>query len=153
MQDTLELSTYLSPERTVDIETIGKDDLLNMLTDLIARSDKVTDAAKMKKAVFAREKTMSTGIGMGIAVPHARTEGVRDFVVAIARVRQGLDFGSEDKQPVKLVFMLVASDKQDKLVIKLLSRLVLRLKNEDFVNELLAAESATEIYRIIRETK
>jgi fructose-specific phosphotransferase system IIA component len=149
----MELSTYLSLERTVDIETIEKDELLNLLIDLIAKSDKVTDAAKMKKAVFAREKTMSTGIGKGIAVPHARTDGVTDFVVAVARVRQGLDFGSDDKLPVKLVFMLVASDKQDKQVIKLLSRLVLRLKNEDFVTELLTADSATEIYRIIRETK
>ncbi|MDY0150967.1 MAG: PTS sugar transporter subunit IIA, partial [Candidatus Cloacimonas sp.] len=104
MLESIDLSAYLSPERMVDVETIGKDALLNLLTDLIAKSDKVSDPAQMKKAIFAREKTISTGIGKGIAVPHARTSAVADFVVAFARVRSGLDFDAVDKLPVKLIF-------------------------------------------------
>ena len=93
---------------------------------------------------------MSTGIGYEIAIPHARHKTVKDFVIAIGRKKEGLPYESIDDKPVKLIFMIGASDKQDKDYIRLLSRLVLRLKNPDFLEKVLKAQDPSEIYQLIK---
>ena len=94
---------------------------------------------------------MSTGIGYSIAVPHIRDASVKDFVIALGRKAEGLDYESIDNNPVKLIFMIGASDTQDKDYIRLLSKLVLRLKNKRFVKKILAAASPEEIYTFIKD--
>ena len=96
---------------------------------------------------------MSTGIGYGIAIPHARHKTVTDFVMVMGRKKEGLEYESIDDKPVKLIIMIGASDNQDKDYIKLLSRLMLRLKNKDFVKNILNADNSKEIYSLIKETK
>lgn len=153
MKDIVELSDYILPEMVVDLEVKDKTELMNRLTDIIATSDKMLDPVTTRKALFDREKTMSTGIGNGIAIPHARTKAVSDFIIAVARVKPAIEFDSIDKVPVSLVFMIVATDKQDDEYIRLLSRLVLRLRNEDFLQNLYAAEDSSQVYHLIRDTK
>jgi len=94
---------------------------------------------------------MSTGIGYSIAVPHIRDASVQDFVIALGRKAEGLDYESIDNKPVKLIFMIGASDTQDKDYIRLLSRVVLRLKNKTFVKNLLEAETPEKIYTLIKD--
>ena len=153
MANIFELSQFISLERVLDIESIDKDELINKMADLIAQDPKVLDADQMKKAIFVRETSMSTGIGNGIAIPHARTDAVTDFVVAFARIHSGVEYESLDQKPVKLAFMIVAPATEDKRYIKLLSRLVLRMKNDDFIQSLLSANSREDLFNLIRETK
>jgi len=87
---------------------------------------------------------------MRLPIPHARHKTIDDFVMALGRKKDGLEYESIDDKPVKLIFMIGASDTQDKDYIRLLARLVLRLKNKIFVNKILAAEDPKEIYNFIK---
>ncbi len=153
MKEVLELSCYIQPEMVLDLDVSTKNELLDTMIKVLVHSDKISDPEKVRSAILTREKAGNTGIGKGFAIPHARMDCVPDFVVAFARISKGLDYSSEDGEPVKLAFMIVASDQQDKQYIKLLSRLMLRLKNPEFVKKLLDAADTTELYNLIKNTK
>ena len=150
MEKILKVSELINEDFIIDIESDNKKDALNELLDIICQSSLITDRKIFSKEIFKREELMSTGIGYQIAIPHARHSSVQDFVMAIGRKSEGLEYESIDDKPVKLIFMIGASDKQDKDYIRLLSRLVLRLKNKEFVDKILAAENPAEIYQIIK---
>jgi len=152
MENILRISEILNPEFIIDLHAADKAGVLQEMLDVITRSPKITNPKKFRKAILDREKLMSTGIGYGIAVPHARDRSVQDFVIAVGRIKSGVRYESIDDEPVQLIFMIGASDSQDKDYIKLLSRLVLRLKNDDLKNRILAADP-DGIYEIIKETR
>jgi len=153
MDKIIHISEIIRPDFIIDLQSTDKSSALGELLEAIIHSDKITDAKKFSKAIRAREKLMSTGIGYGIAVPHARDHSILDFVMAMGRSKNGVKYESIDDQPVQLIFMIGASDSQDKDYIKLLSRLVLRLKNDDLKNKILSADSPSEIYEIIKGTR
>lgn len=153
MLQTLEVSAYIKPERVITLKNADKRQVIERLIELLAQDPVVRDKEKMKQAIWDREKQLSTGIGEGIAIPHARTAAVSDFAVAVARIESGVEFNAMDAKPVHLIFMIVASDKQDKDYIKLLSRLMLRMKNTELVQQLLQANGTEDLYRILVETR
>ncbi len=150
MNMVLKISELINEDFIIDIKSDNKQDALSELLQVICRNPKITDCPIFKKEIFNREKLMSTGIGYEIAIPHARHKTIADFVMALGRKKDGLEYESIDDKPVKLIFMIGASDTQDKDYIRLLARLVLRLKNKTFVNKILAAEDPKEIYHLIK---
>ena len=153
MDKIVKISNLVNETRIIDIQSNDKRGALKELLEIICKDDLITDSKIFSKEIFKREKLMSTGIGYGIAIPHARHKTVKDFVIAIGRKCDGLEYESIDDKPVKLIFMIGASDTQDKDYIKVLSRLVLRLKNQEFVDKLLLAENPSEIYELIKTQK
>lgn len=151
MEKTIEIYKFMDPSRIIDIQSNTKDDALKELADVICKSEIIIDKKLFIRKIFEREKLMSTGIGYGIAVPHIRDKSIKNFVIALGRKKAGLEYDSIDNKPVKLIFMIGASDKQDKDYIRVLSKLVLRLKNKNFVRQLLNARSADEIYGLIKK--
>ena len=149
MEKVLKISKLINEDFIIDITSDSKQDALMELLHVICNNPKITDCKVFKKEIFNREELMSTGIGYVIAIPHARHKTVKDFVMAIGRKKDGLEYESIDDKPVKLIFMIGASDTQDKDYIRLLARLVLRLKNKEFVDKILAAENSKEIFHII----
>jgi len=150
MELIFKISEMIDEKKIIDIKSDDKKSALNELLEIICKDEKITDEKIFRKEIFKREKLMSTGIGYGIAIPHARHKTVKDFVIALGRKKQGLEYESIDDKPVQLIFMIGASDNQDKDYIKVLSRLVLRLKNPEFVEKVLNAENSKEIYQIIK---
>jgi fructose-specific phosphotransferase system IIA component len=150
MEKILKVSELVNEDFIIDIKSDNKQEALNELLEVICNNPRITDRKIFSKEIFKREKLMSTGIGYQIAIPHARHSSVQDFVMAIGRKREGLEYESIDDKPVKLIFMIGASDKQDKDYIRLLSRLVLRLKNPDFLEKVLKAQDPSEIFQIIK---
>ena len=153
MEEILKVSELINDDFIIDIESDNKQDALNELLEVICNNPRITDRKIFSKEIFKREELMSTGIGYQIAIPHARHSSVQNFVMAIGRKREGLEYESIDDKPVKLIFMIGASDKQDKDYIKLLSRIVLRLKNEEFVEKLLSTRDSAEMYNLIQTQK
>ena len=153
MLKVLTVSNLIDEKFIIDLQANTKEAALKELLQNICQNPLITDPKRFEKEIFKREKLMSTGIGYGIAIPHARHKSVKDFVIAIGRNKNGIPYASIDDKPVKLIFMIGASDKQDKDYIKLLSRLVLRLKNETFKNKLLEAKNSHEMYELICEQK
>ena len=153
MDKVLKVSDLINEDFIIDLKSNNKEDTLNELLDVICKSEKITNSKIFRKEIFKREKLMSTGIGYEIAIPHARHKSVTDFVIALGRKKEGMEYASIDDKPVKLIFMIGASDKQDKDYIKLLSRIVLRLKNQEFVDKLLNAKDPAEMYDLIKTQK
>ncbi len=153
MEDIKKISDLLDENYIIQLKADNKKDALDELIKVICKNELITNPKKFEKEIFKREKLMSTGIGLEVAVPHVRHKSIKDFVMAIGIKKEGIEFDSIDNKPVKLIFMIGASDTQDKEYIKLLSRLVLRLKKPDFKENLLAANSPKEIYEIIKSTK
>ncbi|MCK4338395.1 MAG: PTS sugar transporter subunit IIA [Candidatus Cloacimonetes bacterium] len=151
MEKIIKIYKFMDPSRIIDIKSNTKDDALKELSEVICTSNKIKNKELFIKKIFDREKLMSTGIGYGIAVPHIRDKSVKDFVIAFGRKISGLEYDSIDNKPVKLVFMIGASDKQDKDYIRVLSKLVLRLKSKKFVKQLLNAKDSNEIYGLIKK--
>ncbi|MCK4956201.1 MAG: PTS sugar transporter subunit IIA [Candidatus Cloacimonetes bacterium] len=153
MEDIQKVSELFNENYIITLNAKNKKEALNELINIISKNDKITDKKRFEKEIFKREKLMSTGIGLEVAVPHVRHKSIKDFVIALGIQKDGIEYESIDSKPVKLIFMIGASDTQDKEYIKLLSRLVLRLKNKDFINNVLNASTPNEVYQIIKDTK
>ncbi|MBI9032294.1 PTS sugar transporter subunit IIA [bacterium] len=149
----LQISDFIDETRIKDLQASNKTDALNEMIELISSSPNINDSNAFKKAIFKRESLMSTGIGLGIAIPHAKIPECKDFVIAIGRLKNSIEYESLDNKPVNLIFMIGASDQQDKEYIRLLSRLVLRLKDNQVQKELIRAKDQSEIYSIITSAK
>lgn len=128
-----------------------KEEALMTMIDMLGSSPKVLDIEKVRQAVLEREKIMSTGVGHGFAIPHAKVEALSDIVAAFATLEQPIDFQALDGKPVGIVFMLVGRESHVGTHLKLLSR-VSRLMNSDtFRENLLAATSPGEVLRLFQE--
>jgi len=130
----------------IDIDIKSKEEAINKLTDLFKKDGRVIDIDYLKKAVFEREKIMSTGVGLGFAIPHAKTNAVNNVIAAFARSKKSIDFQSLDGKPVDIFFLLVGTEAQVGLHIKLLSR-ISRLMNRDGFREKLTSASTPEEVR------
>ena len=141
----------LLAKESIDLQAkVGsKAEALEHLVTLMAKSGKLADEAEYKRCVLAREEEGSTGIGEGIAIPHAKTNAVKAPGLAAMIVSEGVDFASLDDQPAKLFFMIAAPDTEDNVHLDVLSRLSTLLMDEEFTTELYAAKSPKEFLSII----
>ncbi len=128
-----------------------KDDIIDAMIDIVAASPKVLDKEKVRKAIFERERIMSTGVGNGFAIPHGKTDAVTDIVAAFAVTAEPIDYQSLDEKPVRLVFLLVGKDNLVGPHIKLLSRISRLMNKEDFRKRLLGQQTSREIIEMFRQ--
>ncbi|GAB4322912.1 MAG: hypothetical protein Kow0059_18150 [Candidatus Sumerlaeia bacterium] len=140
-----DFSKMLSEERIIDLKGQTKTAVLKEMVAALATSPHVKNSDELLKAVLEREKIVSTGIGIGIAVPHVKISSVDDFVVAIGRSHQGVEFDALDGQPVHIIVMIAASDKQASDYLKVMARFMLALKQKDFRREILLLKTPEEI--------
>lgn len=127
----------------------GKTEALNQCIDLMAKSGKITDVEKYRKGVFAREEEGTTGIGMGIAIPHCKSDAVTKAGLAAMVVKDGVDFESLDDTPAKIIFLIAAPNTEDNVHLQVLSKLSVMLMDEQFTNSLINAGSVDEFLNII----
>lgn len=134
----------------VDVPGSTKEEVINAVIDLAAKSPKVKDVEKVRHAIFEREKIMSTGVGKGFAIPHGKTDAVSDIVAAFAVTREPIDYQSLDHEPVRLLFLLIGKDSLVGAHIKLLSRISRLMNKEELRTRLLHATNATEILDVLK---
>lgn len=127
----------------------GKTEALNQCIDLMAKSGKIADVEKYRKGVFAREEEGTTGIGMGIAIPHCKSDAVTKAGLAAMVVKDGVDFESLDGTPAKIIFLIAAPNTDDNVHLQVLSKLSVMLMDEQFTNSLINAGSVDEFLNII----
>jgi fructose-specific phosphotransferase system IIA component len=128
-----------------------KNEVINAIIDLAAGQDRVLDKEKVREAIFEREKIMSTGVGAGFAIPHAKSDAVSDIVAAFAITAQPIDYQSLDDQPVRIIFLLVGRENMVGPHIKLLSRISRLMNNEEFRKRLLEAPTPKDVLEIFRK--
>ena len=133
----------------------NKTEVLNHMVDLMANGGNIADVEIYRKGVFAREEEGTTGIGMGIAIPHCKSDAVKAPGLAAMTIKEGTDFESLDGTPAKIIFLIAAPNTSDNVHLQVLSKLSVMLMDESFTNSLVNASSVEEFLSIIdkEETK
>lgn len=148
----MKLSDYLRQDLVEpDLRAAGKTECLKKMVALLARAGVVRGEEDSLARLLEREKVVSTGIGHGVAIPHAKAAHVQQMVIVAARVAQGVDFEALDGQPVYILFLLLGPQEAASLHVRLLARIARLIKVEGFIEQLKKTESAEALYRAIRE--
>ena len=122
---------------------------INQLADLMEKGGSLSDKQQYLKDVLAREASCTTGLGDGIATPHAKSAGVKKAALAAMTVPAGIDFESLDGNPARLFFMIAAPEGAADAHIELLQQLSTMIMDNDFKEALIAAKSKEEFLKII----
>ena len=146
----MRITDLLQPQSVeLHVTPADKAAAIHHLTTLMAAGGHLADAAKYEEDVLAREASGSTGLGEGIATPHAKSSGVKTAGLAAMTVPDGVEFESLDGQPARLFFMIAAPEGAADTHIEVLSNLATFLIDPDFKNALLAAPSKEAFLALI----
>ena len=144
------LENYLKKELVIcGLKALDKDEVFKMISIEIEKSFGVS-SDDIVTSIKERESYGTTGIGSGIAIPHARIASAKDIVICIANLDNGIEYGSLDGENVRLIFMLIVPEGKNLVYLKLLSQISLMCNDKMIRNELLKAEGEEEIINIIR---
>jgi len=146
------IAEYLARDRVLFLTSTDKASALNAMVDAIASSNSIEQTDDFRKAVFARERILSTGIGLGIAVPHAKIPSVKDFVLALGISHQGIPFDALDGKPVKIIVMIAGPEHRQEQYLGILARSTLILKSEKNRSAILAAASEDDVYQLFTQS-
>jgi len=145
-----ELANVLVPQRVLILDSKNKRDALLTLINCLGTAPEVKDHDALAQRIFYREELMSTGIGMGIAVPHVRLASVTSPVMCAGLCRNPItDYQSLDGIPIHLIFMIAAGQNQHEEYLRLLSSLSLKLKCEKLRNSLISASDTQTFFQIL----
>jgi mannitol/fructose-specific phosphotransferase system IIA component (Ntr-type) len=144
----MKIFKLLSPDRIKILQTKNKAEALTEICRMLVTSDSIKDPAELERAVFERERIMSTSIGLGIAIPHVRLKSVTEMTMAVGVIKEGIDYEAFDDLPVNIIIMIAAPEGSHREYLSVLARLALLLKNSTIRNGILNAESAEDIYEI-----
>ncbi|WP_129691004.1 PTS fructose transporter subunit IIABC [Gottfriedia acidiceleris] len=133
----------------IDLNSSSKMSVIDELIQVLDHAGKLNDKQQFKEAILTREGQSTTGIGEGIAIPHAKTAAVKTPAIAFGRSKDGIDYESLDGQPAHLFFMIAASEGANNAHLETLSRLSSLLMDEEFRGSLLSAKDAKEIIQLI----
>ena len=145
--------TDLLDKRSISLDGApkNKQEALDMAIDLMKGSDKINDQEAYRKQVYKREEEGTTGIGMGIAIPHGKCNAVDRPGLAAMVIKDGVDFDSLDGEPVHLLFLIAAPDTEDNIHLEVLSKLSMMLMDDNFTQSLKNASSVDEFMEIINK--
>lgn len=132
-----------------ELKSKDKDEAIEELVNLASKSKLVKDKDELLKAVLEREKLVTTGVGYGVAFPHAKSKAVRGIVIAFGRSEQGIDFDAMDKNPVYLFFLIAAPEDAIGAHLNVMARLSYIMKSEDNRDKLLKIKSPKELLEIL----
>jgi len=126
-----------------------KDEVIHELVDLAAKSKLVKEREELYEAVIEREKLVTTGVGYGVAFPHAKTKAVKGILIAFGRSSAGVDFEAMDKKPVHLFFLIAAPEDAIGAHLNVMARLSYIMKSEKVREKLTLTQSPKELLEII----
>ena len=150
--EKMKILDFLKPSSVlIDVTATTKKALLEELVGLLVKDGRVQNAQTAVEALLEREKLGSTGIGQGIAIPHAKTDQVAGVVAAFGLSRRGVQFNSLDGEPVHIFFVLMSPPDAPGLHVKALARISRLLKDKFFRQSLREAKSAEDVLKIISE--
>lgn len=134
------ISTTLHPK--------DKTEAIDLMINLANNSGNFIDLEKVRKCVFDREKLVSTGVGKGFAIPHGKTDEIKDVTASFAVLENPIDFNSIDSKPVKFIFLLIGKESLLNAHIKLLSRISRIMNKDEFRENLLNAKTSAQVLNL-----
>ena len=150
----MRLIDLLDGERVrVPLESRRKDELLRELVDLVMGPGQEAQSEDVLRAVLEREAVLSTGIGGGVAIPHAKTNAVTTLRIAAGRTADGVEFDALDGEPVRLCFLLVGPETDAGAHVKALSRIARVVRRESVRERLNQAKDSEEFLRVLDQAE
>lgn len=138
---------------SLNVNVNTKEQAINCLVDLMSKTDCLSDSERFRTAVFDRESKVSTGLGEGVAIPHAKSAGVKKPGLAAMVVPAGVDFDSLDGKETKLFFLIASPHQASDAHLDVLARLSTLLVSEEFRSNLLNSKSVDDFLSIINQAE
>jgi len=152
----MKISSF-TKERLIDLDLPAgdKESAIRSMVEILSRSPNLTNKEQFLRDVLAREELVTTGVGYGVAFPHAKSEAVKSVVFAFARIRDGIDFAALDGKPVRLIFLIGAPKHREpsRVYLNLMARLSFLMKDEAKRELLLEVGSVEEVIRLLDSIK
>jgi len=148
---TAKVSDYLKDERVVFLDVSSRQEAIDSLFNVVEEKKLVKSIDQFKNAINEREKVVTTGIGMGVAIPHAKLPDYNDFFIIVGILSQGIDWGALDGSHVRTIFMIGGPDDKQTEYLQILSGLTLALKDEERRKKLLNTKSSEDIIELFQE--
>jgi PTS system nitrogen regulatory IIA component len=147
----MQVIDYLNPQLVAFLDVGTRNEAIDALIALLGEQGKLPNLARFRTAILQRESLVSTGIGIGVAVPHAKLSELTDFFIVIGIQRQkGLDWNALDKTPVRLIFLIGGPENRQSEYLQILSQLTTAIKEADLRKELLKATTAEEVISLFQ---
>lgn len=137
----------------LDIDAGTKEEIFNVLVEALVITEQVDPALPALEEVLRREAVLSTGVGNGVALPHARLENYSGFALAFGRPLEPLDVDAVDRQPADLFFMLLADKNDPGTIVKILGRLARLCDDESVRKELRKAGTPAAVIKVVRNSE
>lgn len=132
-----------------DLQGSTKDEVIEGLVDLASSSKMIKDRDELLADIKERESLVTTGVGYGVAFPHAKTRSAKGIVIAFGRSEKGVDFDAMDHQPVRLFFLIAAPEDAIGAHLNVMARLSYLMKSTDNRDKLLQASSPGDVLALI----
>jgi len=146
----MKLSKFCSEDLiTFDLKTSAKEDVIRELVELAAKSNLVKDADELLRDVIDRENLVTTGVGYGVAFPHAKTRATKGIVICFGRSDDGVDFDAMDHRPVHLFFLIAAPEDAIGAHLNVMARLSYIMRSEENRQKMMDVTSPGELLQII----
>lgn len=142
------LNKFIKKENIIFLETGEVKESINSLIEKAYDLGKIKNKENFKEAILEREKLVSTGIGLGVAIPHAKLEEIEDFFIIVGINKEGIDWDAIDRKPVSAVFLIGGPNGEQNSYLKIISKLILLIKNESRREVLFNAAKAEEVEEI-----
>ncbi len=147
----MNLGDLINSRGVITLEPIRKDYAVEELIEALGKRREVTSKEKLRRAIKDREKILSTGIGSGIAVPHAKIAQVKSFCAVVGICQEGIDFSSQDGKPVQIIFMIAAPENAHDEYLLILKQIAHTLKTEEYRKRIVKAKTSKQVIEIFSE--
>lgn len=148
----IKISSYLDKDNVAFLTSKNRNEAISELVDLLHRSKRLKEKNVFYKKIIERERIISTSVGMGVAVPHAKINECSDFFIALGIMKSHkIKWNSIDNIPVRLIFMIGGPEVKQNEYLQLLSKLTLVIKNDFLRRNILRASSKEEIIKLFRQ--
>jgi len=131
-----------------NLKATTKEEAIDELIELLEKDGKLTNKSEFKKAVLKREEEFSTGIGMGIAIPHGKSEVVTEACIVFGKSEKGIDYQSMDDEPAHLFFLIAVPNDSSDVHLRALSEISRKLMHSEIRELLLKAQSFEELSNV-----
>lgn len=145
---TTTISKYLDPKLIAFLNVNSRDEALEALVDVIDQAGYLHGKETFYQSILEREKIVSTGIGMGVAIPHAKLSAYDNFFIAIAILSKPVHWNALDGTPVRIIFMIGGPDDKQTEYLRILSQLTHAIKNEEKRKKLLNLNTPAAIIQL-----
>lgn len=135
----------------LDVEAKNKEEVINLSMELLGKSKYIKDKEAVLVALLKRESMSTTGIGHGVALPHARTSAANQIVLAFIRTKKGVDFAAIDKELVRLIFIVVSPENDTASYMEVMAAIARILSKEENRKLLINAKSSKELISTIKK--